>query len=50
MGNLKEKNTKARKYILANCIEAIIGAIYLDQGYKKLKNLLKNIYYLEPKR
>ena len=25
---------RARQVILANCIEAVIGAIYLDQGYK----------------
>lgn len=27
-------NGKARQYILANTFEALIGAIYLDQGYK----------------
>jgi len=26
---------RARQYILANAMEAIIGAIYLDQGYEK---------------
>lgn len=35
---------RARQYILANALEAIIGAIYLDQGYEKAKNfILENI-------
>ncbi len=32
-GESKDAGTKAREYILANAIEALIGAIYLDQGY-----------------
>jgi ribonuclease-3 len=28
-------NGKARQYILANTFEAVIGAIYLDQGYEE---------------
>ena len=32
-GEAKDENTKARDYILANAIEAIIGAIYIDQEY-----------------
>jgi ribonuclease-3 len=60
-GEAKDKNTKARQYILANAVEAIIGAIYLDQGLEvakkfilerivtKLDNILKNELYLDPK-
>jgi len=28
---------RARQYILANTVEALLGAIYLDQGYEKAK-------------
>lgn len=31
---------RARQYILANTIEALIGAIYLDQGYEPSKNFV----------
>lgn len=31
---------RARQYILANAIEALIGAIYLDQGYEPSKNFI----------
>ena len=60
-GEAKDKNTKARQYILANAVEAIIGSIYLDQGLEtakkfildriviKLDNILKNELYLDPK-
>lgn len=35
---------RARQYILANALEAIIGAIYLDCGYEEAKNFVeKNI-------
>ncbi|PIS40605.1 MAG: ribonuclease III [Candidatus Kerfeldbacteria bacterium CG08_land_8_20_14_0_20_43_14] len=32
-GEEKDKQSKARQIILANAIEAVVGAIYLDQGY-----------------
>ena len=32
---------KARQYILANTFEAFVGAIYLDQGYKKCQEFIK---------
>ena len=31
-GEAKDSGTKAREYILANAFEALIGAVYLDQG------------------
>ncbi len=60
-GESRDKNKKSRQFILANAIEAIIGAIYLDQGIEaakkfilknvvsKLDNILKNQTYLDPK-
>ena len=60
-GEAKDKNYKARQIILANAMEAVIGAIYLDQGIKpakkfvktfilsKLDNILTNQLYLDPK-
>jgi ribonuclease-3 len=31
---------RARQYILANTMESLIGAIYLDQGYEKAKDFI----------
>jgi ribonuclease-3 len=31
---------KARQYIISNALEAVIGAIYLDQGYRKSKKFI----------
>lgn len=39
-GEQKETG-KARMYILANTFEALIGAIYLDQGYKICQNFIE---------
>lgn len=52
---------RARQIILANTLEALIGAIYLDQGTEKVRefvekylvaklpNILENKLYLDPK-
>ncbi len=32
---------RARQYILANAVEAVIGAIYLDQGYESCDGFIK---------
>jgi len=37
----KKDTGKARQYILANAMEAIIGAIYLDQGYEEAKKFIE---------
>lgn len=59
-GEAKDKG-RARNYLLANAFEAIIGAIYLDQGYKaaqkfildniavNLEEVLKEGTYVDPK-
>ena len=60
-GESKDQNGKARNYILANAVEACIGAIYLDQGWDvtdefikkyvliKLPEILKSKAYIDPK-
>ena len=60
-GESKDSNSKARQYILANAVEALIGAIYLDQKINvakkfvlskivsKLDNILAHKLYLDPK-
>jgi ribonuclease III len=39
-GEAKEEG-KARQYILANTFEALIGAIYLDMGYKRCQEFVE---------
>lgn len=60
-GEAKDKKSKARNFILANAMEALIGAIYLDMGYEetkkfitkhilsKLPHILQNKLYLDAK-
>ena len=38
---------KARKYILADTFEALIGAIFLDLGYKTCQNFIKQVMIKE---
>lgn len=37
----KHGTERARQQILANCFEAVIGAIYLDQGYDAAKRFIE---------
>ncbi len=39
-GESKDSNSKARQFILANAFEALIGAIYLDQGWEPAKQFI----------
>jgi len=40
-GEAKDKNSKARQSILANTFEAVVGAIYLDHGFKQAETFIK---------
>ncbi|MFZ5391375.1 MAG: ribonuclease III [Patescibacteria group bacterium] len=60
-GEAKDSGSKARLYILANAMEAVIGAIYLDAGWEQaskfigenilvhLPEVLAKALYLDPK-
>jgi ribonuclease-3 len=39
-GEQKDKNSKARRFILANAVESVIGAIYLDYGWDAAKKFV----------
>ncbi|MBN1326251.1 ribonuclease III [Candidatus Falkowbacteria bacterium] len=40
-GEAKDVNSKARQIILANAMEAVIGAVYLDKDYVAAKKLIE---------
>jgi ribonuclease-3 len=40
-GESQDTNKKARGYILANAMEALLGAIYLDQGFRVVDKFIK---------
>ena len=42
-GERKDTNSKARRYILANAMEAIIGAAYLDGGWDVAKDFIERV-------
>lgn len=45
MSKGERKDTgKSRHYILANSVEAIIGAVYLDQGYEMAKKIIDKYF------
>ena len=60
-GEAKEKGSKARQYILANAFEAVVGAMYMDQGMEpcrafinrvvlpRLPYILEHQLYVDPK-
>jgi len=60
-GEQKDTSSKARRYILANAMEAVIGSVYLDHGWDaadefvsrviltKLDEILEKKLYIDPK-
>jgi len=60
-GEEKDTDSKARRYILANAMEAVIGSVYLDHGWdeaktfvtkiilSKLDEILEKKLYIDPK-
>ena len=43
-GNKKKKDTKIESKIISDCCEALIGAIYLDQGFEVVENFILKIW------
>lgn len=60
-GEAKDRDSKARLYILANAFESVVGAIYLDRGFEtadqfiekvlmwRLEEIIEKKLYLDPK-
>ncbi|MDD5749480.1 MAG: ribonuclease III [Patescibacteria group bacterium] len=46
-GEAKDSNKKARQYILANAFEAIVGAIYLDQGFRAADKFVRKTLVIQ---
>ena len=44
-GEAKDEESRARECILANTFEALVGAIYLDQGITKVKTFLEKVLF-----
>ncbi|TSC65670.1 MAG: ribonuclease III, partial [Candidatus Doudnabacteria bacterium Gr01-1014_77] len=42
-----QNNGRAREVILANCIEAVIGAIYLDSGFRIAETFIRDKILVE---
>ena len=42
--NKKKKDTKIESKIISDCCEALLGAIYLDQGFEVVENFILKIW------
>ncbi len=48
IGRGEEKSGgRQRKALISDCVEAVIGAYYLDGGYRSAKNLVQRLFYKE---
>ena len=41
----EQSGGRGNESILADCLEAVIGAVYLDQGYEKTRKFVIDIFY-----
>jgi ribonuclease III len=44
VGNTKNKNIKIEDKIISDCCEALIGAIYLEQGFRVVEKFILNLW------